>query len=72
LEYGGNEAPKFFSARSTGLVGGEDEIILDSYRLARWYHVSPEVFLAMPLSEVRLHLSRTAELDRRQQPVDDE
>ena len=72
MEYGGDEAQKFFSARSTGLVGSEDDIILDSYRLARWYHVSPEVFLAMPLSEVRLHMERTAELDRRQQPVDDD
>jgi hypothetical protein len=54
------------------LVGGETEIILDSYRLARYFHVSPEVFLSMPLSEVRLHMERTAELDRRQQPVEDE
>ncbi len=42
-------------------------MILDCYRLARWYHVSPELFLAMPLSEVNLHLRRTAQLDREQQ-----
>jgi len=54
------------------LVGDEDEIILDCYRLARWYHVSPEVFLSMPLSDVRIHLERTATLDRRQQPMKDD
>jgi hypothetical protein len=47
-------------------------MILDCYRLARLYHVSPEVFLSMPFSEVRIHLTRTAELTRRQQPVDDD
>jgi hypothetical protein len=72
LEYGRDEASKFFSARSTGLVGDEDEIILDCYRLARWFHVSPEVFLQMPLSEVRIHMKRSADLDRKQQPVDDD
>jgi len=40
----------------------QDDIILDCYRLARWYHQSPEVFLAMPLSDVRLHLHRTIQL----------
>jgi len=54
------------------MVGGETEIILDCYRLARWYHVSPEVFLTMPLSEVALHLDRTAMLDREQRSVSDE
>ncbi|MHC2400226.1 hypothetical protein ACVMGC_004770 [Bradyrhizobium barranii subsp. barranii] len=57
----------FFSARSSGLVGSEDDIILDCYRLARWYHVSPEIFLSMPLSDVALHLTRTAQCDRVQQ-----
>jgi hypothetical protein len=49
------------------LVGDEDEIILDCYRLARWYRVSPEVFLSMPLTEVTLHLMRTAQCARMQQ-----
>jgi hypothetical protein len=49
------------------LVGSEDDIILDCYRLARWYHVSPEIFLSMPLSDVALHLARTAQCDRMQQ-----
>jgi len=46
------------------MVGDESNIILDCYRLARWYHQSPEVFLAMPLGEVRIHLERTIELAR--------
>jgi hypothetical protein len=44
-------------------------MVLDCYRLARWYHVSPEIFLIMPVSEVMLHLHRTAQLDRQQQSV---
>jgi hypothetical protein len=51
------------------LVGEEDdEIVLDCYWLAQWYHQSPEHFLAMPISEVQLHVMRTyqiAELRRR-------
>jgi len=46
------------------LVGDDQNIILDCYRLARWYHQSPELFLAMPLSDVRIHLIRTIELSR--------
>jgi hypothetical protein len=39
-----------------------DELIIDCYRLARWYHQPPSIFLDMPLSEVRTHLLRTIEL----------
>ncbi|MFH0298353.1 hypothetical protein AAFX91_14140 [Bradyrhizobium sp. 31Argb] len=49
------------------MVGSEDDIILDCYRLARWYHVSPELFLSMPLNDVATHMRRTAQLDREQQ-----
>lgn len=55
-------AATFFSAQSSGLVGSENEIVLDCYRLARFYHQSPLVFLQMPLSEVRMHLMRTNQL----------
>lgn len=55
---------RFFSSGSFGLVGEDDNVVLDSYRLARWYRQSPEVFLAMPLSEVRMHMERTAQLAR--------
>lgn len=39
-------------------------MILDCYRLASYYHLDPRIFLDMPISEVRLHLQRTAELER--------
>jgi len=55
-------AAQFFSARSGGLVGVDENIVLDCYRLAKWYSVSPETFLAMPLSDVQLHLHRTIQL----------
>jgi hypothetical protein len=48
------------------LVGSEQEIILDCYRLARWYHVSPDVFLSMTISEVGLHMKRTFEVSQSQ------
>jgi hypothetical protein len=38
------------------------DIVLDCYRLARFYHVSPTVFLEMGMSEVRVHLERTIDL----------
>jgi len=41
------------------LVG---EGVLDCYRLANFYKISPTTFLDMPLSEVRIHLERTIEL----------
>lgn len=55
-------AAKFFLARTGGLVVSEENLILDCYRLARWYHVSPDVFLEMPLNDVHLHLYRTMQL----------
>jgi hypothetical protein len=54
------------------LVGDENEIILDCYRLAHEYHVSPEVFLSMPLTDVRLHMVRSAELSARNRPATDD
>ena len=36
--------------------------VLDCYRLADFYKISPVVFLEMPASEVRIHLERTIEL----------
>jgi hypothetical protein len=67
LEFVRVSATPFFLARSSGMVGDEDEIVLDCYRLARWYHVSPDIFLSMTLSDVALHLRRTAQCDRAQQ-----
>jgi plasmid maintenance system antidote protein VapI len=50
-----------------------DDLILDCYRLASYYHVSPDVFLNMDASDVDLHMSRTIELERqRRQQREDE
>jgi hypothetical protein len=51
-----------------GLVlGDEDDTILNCYWLARWYHQSPEHFLSMRVSDVRLHMVRTAQMIERMQ-----
>lgn len=42
----------------------DDGMIIDCYRLASYYHLDPRIFLEMPISEVKLHLSRTAQLER--------
>jgi hypothetical protein len=44
----------------------ENDVILDCYRLARFYHVDPRIFLDMTFSEVRTHMERTFELQRQQ------
>jgi len=50
--------------------------VLDCYRLAREYHQNPNVFLEMPMSEVRIHMERTIELalirEREQQLRDED
>lgn len=38
------------------------DAVLDCYRLANFYHISPTTFLEMPISDVRLHLERTIDL----------
>jgi hypothetical protein len=42
----------------------DDSMILDCYRLAFHYKLDPRIFLEMPISEVQLHLNRTAQLER--------
>jgi hypothetical protein len=45
------------------LVGAQQKIdVLDCYRLARFYHVSPTVFLDMGVTEVKTHLAWTNDL----------
>lgn len=53
----------FFHA---GPVGNSsvDDVILDCYRLAKYYGNDPDVWLAKPLSEVRLHLKWTGQLSK--------
>jgi hypothetical protein len=45
-------------------VSSDENLILDCYRLARFYHTSPDAFLSMPLGDVQLHLYRTIQLTR--------
>jgi hypothetical protein len=40
-------------------------MILDCYRLAEFYHQHPDVFLNMPVEDVRTHAMRTAQLIER-------
>ena len=54
----------FFSPGPGGLVGDEENLILDCYWLAHWYHQSPDVFLSMTFADVRLHMQRTAQMTR--------
>jgi len=42
-----------------------EELILDCYRLAQYYHQHPNIFLEMTLEEVKLHGYRTAQLIER-------
>jgi hypothetical protein len=46
----------------------DDDIVLDCYRLASYYHLDPRTFLDMPISEVYGHLRRTAEVERARNP----
>lgn len=46
------------------MVGADEALVLDCYRLAKYYCVSPEVFLNMPLGDVQLHLYRTVQLTK--------
>jgi hypothetical protein len=49
------------------LVGEDENLVLDCYRLAHYYHCNPLIFLDMPMSEMRKHLRytiRMAELER--------
>jgi hypothetical protein len=54
------------------LVGADDDIVLDCYWLARRYHQSPDVFLALPLSQVQLHVMRTQQIANLRRPQDDD
>lgn len=55
-------------------LGENEDLVIDCYRLARFYHQNPEVFLAMPIGQVRLHMERTIRLRRlqRRENPDDE
>jgi hypothetical protein len=44
-----------------------ENIILDCYRLAKYYQLHPDVFLEMPITEVDVHMQRTVQLERMRQ-----
>jgi hypothetical protein len=49
-----------------------EALVLDCYRLARWYQQSPDVFLNMALSQVKMHLYRSLQLAARMRQEQDE
>jgi hypothetical protein len=57
-----------------GLIGVDaaERLVLDCYWLARWYHQSPEHFLAMPLSDIRRHVLRTHQMTQEIERADDD
>lgn len=42
-----------------------DDLILDCYRLARFYNTEPDAWLNKPLSAIRRHMTWTAKLSQR-------
>ena len=44
------------------MVGIDEDLVLDCYRLAHYYKIDPQIFLAMPISEVLVHLRNTVRL----------
>lgn len=49
-----------------------EDVVIDCYRLAKYYAVDPDIFLNKPLSVVQKHLQWTAKLIEIQQPRDDD
>jgi hypothetical protein len=45
--------------------GGDDDVVLDCYWLAKWYGQNPEIFLNLRCSDVRRHMLRTSQLSER-------
>lgn len=64
-----SSAAFFSSGTGSSLVGegDPDDLILDCYRLARWFHQNPDLYLEMPLSRVQMHLHYAVKLHRVQQ-----
>lgn len=52
------EPDKFFHARSVDA----DELVLDCYRLAKYYGRAPDEFLSMSLSKIQKHMMWTSKL----------
>jgi hypothetical protein len=54
------------------LVDAAEDLVLDCYWLARWYHQSPEHFLQMPISAVQVHMRRTQQIIDRMKPPEED
>jgi hypothetical protein len=46
-------------------------LVLDCYRLAKYYGRNPREFLNMPFSEVTRHVQWTGKLEQKLRPADD-
>jgi hypothetical protein len=53
----------------SGLI---DEVILDCYRLAKYYSRDPDDFLSKPLSAIQRHMKWTSKLIEIQNPTEDD
>lgn len=61
------DARKFFYAGDVG-----DTLVLDCYRLAKYYGLDPDLFLNKPLSAIQRHMKWTAKLIETQQARDND
>lgn len=48
-------------------AGFVEQLTLDCYRLAKFYGLDPDMFLAQPLSKIRRHMYWTTKLVERMQ-----
>jgi len=49
-----------------------EDIVLDCYRLAKFYSRNPQEFLELPLSQIGKHMSWTAKLVEVMKPPEDD
>jgi len=54
------------------LIGTSDDLILNCYRLAKYYHRHPDEFLSKPLSVILRHQVWTNRLLEKTAPDEDE
>jgi hypothetical protein len=66
---GAADRTPFFLA---GLGGRSDDLILNCYRLAKYYNRHPDEFLSQPVSAILRHQFWTSKLLERTQPDEDE
>jgi hypothetical protein len=62
--------PPFFYSRDIDGPASE-RLVLDCYRLAKYYGRNPREFLTMPFSEIMRHVMWTVKLQEKIRPLDD-